>query len=288
MKNTLKNNPTREFYDELGWEKIGDIYEDTRLFVDTRRLRSKYNRLTEDRIKSLLSGGGNLFLDAGCGAKPLTQVSEGKYNTHVGLDFSIEGLKESRLKIKDKGFVVLGDITMLPFKNGCFDGIVSAYVLFHIPGRENQGKAFRELYRVLREGKTGVVIYGNPYYYYITPERGLKHLAREYLRLIERLIGVKKSEIEDKTGGDYHTIPQTRLTLYSRDFSRFWIKRILPKGSVEIKVFRMMSEDFTRKFLRENRLSKVVLWLSYHLENMFPHLLSYVGCDLMIILRKRE
>ena len=85
------------------------------------------------KIKDLLQLSNNDdFLDIGCGSGYL--LNEAVCKRGVGADISDLMVKTARENCKHNGkkFIVQSDAENLPFKNGCFDKIVSTEVIEHI------------------------------------------------------------------------------------------------------------------------------------------------------------
>ena len=53
---------------------------------------------------------------------------------------------------------ILGDITNLPLRTDSLDAVISLHTIYHVP-LDEQAKAFEELYRVLKTGRSGVIVY---------------------------------------------------------------------------------------------------------------------------------
>ena len=97
------------------------------------------------RIKLLkLMPGDGVILDIGTGTGKLFSLYKGKSKI-IGLDIT----KEMLIKNPNKGNLLLGSGTQLPFKENKFDGIMSAFVLRNLP---DTSVYFNEAYRVLKNG----------------------------------------------------------------------------------------------------------------------------------------
>lgn len=90
---------------------------------------------------------GEMGLDLGCGTGLSTLELAAKTNTAVGVDFSRGMLGEA--KKKNLPYLINADISRLPFKDGSFDTTAAIGVLRHL-SRRQEGRFFRELYRVLK------------------------------------------------------------------------------------------------------------------------------------------
>jgi hypothetical protein len=82
-----------------------------------------------------------------------------EYRYRLCADISITALKEARTRLADKGLFVVADIANLPFKPEAFDGVVSMHTIHHLPLSEHK-RAYLELNRVLKTGKSAVVVNG--------------------------------------------------------------------------------------------------------------------------------
>jgi SAM-dependent methyltransferase len=126
---------------------------------------------------------GDRLLDLGCGLGRHAFEAARRGARVVACDYAEGELKEVRNTfgaMADAGEVdasscvgtVQGDATRLPFADGCFDRVIAAEVLEHIP---DDGAALDELARVLRPGGTMAVTV--PSY---LPERICWALSDEY------------------------------------------------------------------------------------------------------------
>ena len=68
-------------------------------------------------------------------------------------------MQEAAKRTGEHGLFVVADIANLPFKEEVFDGVVSLHTIHHVPGPE-KGQAYRELYRVMKPERSGVVVNG--------------------------------------------------------------------------------------------------------------------------------
>jgi SAM-dependent methyltransferase len=84
-----------------------------------------------------------ILLDLGAGKKGMSSLFQNRIGVSIGLDISHEDL----LKNNTIGYRICGDAQNLPFKNDCFDFIVSQWLLEHLPFPQ---KFLRESSRILR------------------------------------------------------------------------------------------------------------------------------------------
>ena len=95
--------------------------------------------------------GGELALDLGCGNGRHLEPLRQRFETAVGLDFSL-----SMLELCERP-VVRGDLTALPFTESCADCVVCIAALHHLPSRDERLGALDEIARVLRDDGEALV-----------------------------------------------------------------------------------------------------------------------------------
>ncbi len=95
----------------------------------------------------------DVALDIGCGTGLLTERLESQA---VGIDISASLLStaRSRLRSRERSYLVMGDAGALPFRDSSFDGVFSFTVLQNIP---DQLSSLKEMRRVGR-GRAGVSV----------------------------------------------------------------------------------------------------------------------------------
>jgi SAM-dependent methyltransferase len=98
-------------------------------------------------------------LDAGCGAgvPVATRLVAGGFVT-CGLDLSIGQLHLGNEHVTGWR-PVQGDLTVLPFRDGAFDALLSFYAVIHVP-RALHPTIFEEVHRVLRPGGLALLCLG--------------------------------------------------------------------------------------------------------------------------------
>ena len=111
----------------------------------------------------LMPGGGNLVLDAGCGAGRTTVALGRAFGTQRIVAFDRfdsdyiagggQSLLERNLRVagmSERVRIERGDLTALPFPDAHFDAAVSAHAIDHLGQQKEQG--LREMLRVLKPG----------------------------------------------------------------------------------------------------------------------------------------
>ena len=156
---TQVKQEVRQFYDQVGWQLVGeDIFQNAR-YEDLRPISREYIQRCHLRVNRHLVPSGRFLLDAGSGPIQYPEYltySHG-YKYRVCADISITALREARNRIGEHGLFVVADIANLPFKPGIFTGIVSLHTIHHLPENEHL-QAYKELYRLLTPGCFGVVV----------------------------------------------------------------------------------------------------------------------------------
>lgn len=95
------------------------------------------------------------LLDIGCGTGYLIQIlTKEKKADYVGLDLSVEMVKEAKKKNIKKAEFIEGSADNLPFSKKSFDIVTCSESFHHYP---DENKAMREAYRVLKKGGYYVV-----------------------------------------------------------------------------------------------------------------------------------
>ena len=109
------------------------------------------------QLTSRLPAGGSV-LDLGCGAGiPVMQVLGQAGYAVAGLDFSMTQLRLARENVSAP--LAQGDMTVLPFRPGSFDGVVAYYSIIHVPRGEHPTIA-GEIRRVLVPGGHALLVLG--------------------------------------------------------------------------------------------------------------------------------
>jgi len=137
------------------------------------------------------SGAEGLVLDAGCGNGNLllralkknrggVVDSQPKFRV-VGMDFSGNMLSRAARRAEDDGRAAFlqGSVNSLPFRDSCFDHVVSSGVLTCLPHIEAATEALQEFYRILKPEGTLAVDFFNRSSHYTLIRR---HIFKESIR----------------------------------------------------------------------------------------------------------
>jgi len=124
---------------------------DDRAFYSIIPLQRYWQRRRHN-ITTVWARGAARVLDVGCGSSLIIQ----SLNNAIGLDFSMGKLRF----LRRRGIPLLrASAFALPFKDCCFDCVISSQVIEHVSDDE---MLFREMFRVLAPG--GKLIIGTPDY----------------------------------------------------------------------------------------------------------------------------
>ncbi len=273
MENTKQQ--VREFYDRIGWSQAGDgLYQNAR-YEDLRPVSQEYIHRCHLRVSRHLAANGRFLLDAGSGPVqwPDYLAYSKDYDYRVCADISITALRAARARLGVRGLYVVADVANLPFASDAFDGAVSMHTIHHLPLGEHR-KAYTELDRVLKAGRTGVAINGwhNPL----------------LMRLAEPLIAVGRflSGRSAKHKKDW-TAEADQAGTFVEKMTPGWLKREL-SGAVSFRIYpwRSLSPRFMRWFIRPNLGGKSILRLVFALEERFPRFFGENGQYPMIVIMK--
>jgi len=241
-----------DFYEQVGWKEEGDQFYDGARFEDMRPVTREYIHRCHLRLNRYLPRQGTYLLDAASGPVQYPEYltySEG-YDYRVCADISFQALKQAKKNVGEKGIYLLCDVTTLPLKDDAMDGIVSLHTIYHIPADEQAG-AVRELYRTLKAGQTGVIVYG------WGPHSFLMNLLMVPYFLLKRMLH-KGAEAE-------------KAELYYHHHKPTWFrKEIKRQCHARLAVWRSVSVAFLRRVIHEKALGRQLLALVYALENTLP------------------
>ncbi len=274
----------RQFYDRVGWQTVADgTYQNAR-YEDLRPVSSEYIHRCHLRVKRYLKDSGRYLLDAGSGPVQYVEYltySEG-YARRVCVDISIVALQEARQRIGDHGLFVVADVANLPFKSEPFEGIVSLHTLHHLP-LEEQGKAYEELYRVLKPGCSAAVVNG----WTDSPlMRRMNWLVRGTERLGARF-SRRRSEPAPAALQDPMPKEKNPVGTFVNKLDAAWLRsRIGGKMQYEIYPWRSVSVRFLRAVIHSATGGRLWLRLLFWLEERFPRFFGEKGQYPIVVIRK--
>lgn len=220
------------------------------LHNDLSDLGERYAILNENKFERLFDRGGRYFLDAGCGALP--RVSFGKrFDYHICLDFSLDGLIECRRVLGDRAITICGSILKMPVKSSICDGVLAAHCVYHIE-KDRQHEAVSEMARVLAAGRT-VIFYANP-----------DALERKMIRGAKRLMG----------RGTSYDVPQVtdNFYYYAHPIDRMleFFQEEFPDGVVQVLPLRLVSTTVSARAFRAPLLGPAFFHTFRFVEKIAP------------------
>ncbi len=282
----------RAFYDSIGWKQIADgVYQNAR-YEDLRPVSREYIHRCHLRVARHIPTSGRFMLDAGSGPIQYPEYLEYSrgYQYRVCLDISQRALVEAKKRIADHGLYVVGDIANLPFKPGVFDGLISLHAVHHLPSQE-QGRAFREFYRVLSAGGRAVVVYSwgkaSPLMRLAQPFVRLGFAAIRLFRRLRRLAFSQQIPVEG-----LKPEAETLLSVggsYTHKHSFRWMARnVGDLPGFEVRVWRSVNTSFLRALIHRKALGVFWLRLLFALEERAPRFFGRVGLHPMILFHKPE
>ncbi len=276
----------RQFYDQIGWQMVGEgVYQNAR-YEDLRPVAQEYIHRCHLRVGRFLKPSGRFLLDAGSGPVQYPEYlsySDG-YRYRVCLDISIVALKEARNRVGERGLYVVADVSNLPFKPGAFDGIVSLHTLHHLPV-EDQEKAYFDLYRTLAPGSSAVVVNG-------WTDSPLMRAARPLVTLMERLGTWVARRRGKETAKPAQAAKAARLDArptgtYIHKQDAVWLQSLLDgKISFEIRAWRSVNVRFLRAVIHAALGGRYALRLLFWLEERFPQWFGEKGQYPLLILKR--
>ncbi len=273
MENTKQQ--VREFYDQIGWSHTGDgLYQNAR-YEDLRPVSREYIHKCHMRVKRYLAPQGEILLDAGSGPvqwPAYLSYSEG-YRYRLCADISFTALKEARIRLGDKGLFVVADIARLPFTPDAFDAVVSMHTIHHLPLSEHK-QAYLELNRVLKTGKSAVVVNGW--------HKPLMMRMAEPLIALARLLSGRSAKKKKNWSSE-----EDQAGTFVEKMTPPWLKNEL-NGVVKFEIFpwRSLSPRFMRWFVRPQLGGTVYLRIVYWLEERFPRFFGENGQYPLIVIKK--
>ncbi len=271
------------FYEEVGWKRTeADVFEDTARFVGTRSVVRDYLAECRRRIGRRLPPGGRYLLDVASGPVQFPEYvayQEG-FDLRLCVDFSALALREARANVGEKGVLVQGDITRLPFADGTIDAAISLHTIYHVP-RDEQPTAFRELHRVLRPGGVAVVAYswGHTAFGELSTGRKLVHLPARIAGGTWRRLRARRAPASG-TGAD------GTPALYFHAFDHHWFVHQPWPFRYEIVTHRLFTSELLERVIREGPAGRFLLEAIRRFEDRFPRFCGRVGRYPLILIFK--
>jgi SAM-dependent methyltransferase len=285
----------REFYDQVGWQFTGEtIYQNAR-YEDLRPVTRRYIHDCHLRVARYLTPSGLYFLDAGSGPIQYPEYLEYSrdYKYRVCADISMTALRAARKRIGEHGLFVLADIANLPFKEECFDGIVSLHTIHHLAENE-QHQAYLEIYRVLASKRAAVVVNGWSKSSILSIFEPLIRLANWIRNQVDRGNQRDRTDAASSSGNGRPAVkppsnePNPKGTFSSHNDLEWVMNQIASRIPVEIYVWRTVSVRFTRALIHPRLAGASILRILYALEERFPKFFGEHGKYPLILIHKPQ
>ena len=260
-----------DFYNTVGWESEGQVYEDTKRFEDLRSYAQEYNDKCRLRVLRHIPPTGDNMLDMASGPIPYKEYIEysKNYQKRYCVDLSAKALDDAKRKIGDKGVFLRGSFFDINLENNFFDCAISLHTIYHMD-REKQEEAVRKLIAVTKPGKPIIIVYRNPntlIRYFVSPLRVLKKAWK------------KINHTSSNNDGD---------KLYAFAYPIDWWERFRDEANIEILPWRSFFAPHQRILIPNNKLGKRIFDLLFNLEEKFPNFFVKHFQYPMIILKKKE
>ena len=288
-KDSVKHQVS-QFYDEVGWQMEGDVYQNAR-YEDLRPVSAEYIHKCHMRVKYHLAPTGKYLLDAGSGPVQYDEYltySEG-YQYRVCMDLSLVALQEARKRLGEKGIYVKADIANPPFATEIFDGIVSLHTIHHVPAEEKVA-VYQGLYRTLKPGRKMVTVDG----WTDVPMRGVMDFLMRIANRLRKWTGKERPPMPDSkpaspANSEKQQPAHAPVGTFVLKTSARWFHKVM-KGvfPYEIRVWRSVSVKFMRSVIQPEWAGRFWLKVLYRLEEWFPHFFGEKGQYPLIVISKNE
>ena len=187
-------------------------------------------------------------------------------------------LKEAKRRLGSHGIYVLGDITNLPLIDDAVDGVVSLHTIYHV-AEDQQKTAFHEIYRVLKRGSLGVVVYSWGSHSLLMK---ISQLPSKISLMLRRKLGEKSIHAAESKQASKLSEPK----LYFHPKSYKWFMSQEWKFDFDILVWKSLDVPFLQRYIHSKLLGKQILSLIYWLEDRFPYPCMKYGQYPMFIIKK--
>ena len=277
----------RQFYDQVGWQRVGDCCYQNARYEDLRPVSREYIHRCHMRVLRHLAPSGSYLLDAGSGPiqyPEYLEYSKG-YKYRVCADISYVALEEARARINDHGLYVISDVANLPFKPDTFEGIVSLHTIQHLP-QDEYLRGYQEVYRVLAPSCSAVVVNRWRSSFLMSLFFPIIRVVVRLLLFYRRVTGHPTLLDVGKSDAGEDDVPSPKKTFVHRH-NASWLKRevgtLIP---MDILVWRSVSTRFLRILIHRRLGGRWVLKVLCWLEECAPHFFGLYGQYPLIVIRK--
>jgi ubiquinone/menaquinone biosynthesis C-methylase UbiE len=270
----------RDFYEGEGWRWSGGRSGDARRWGTSPHgaLGAELRRRRLERLRALAGldrddgRPGPAVAEIGCGGQPALDVLAGA-RSYVGCDFSRRGLRAAASAAAaathaPSGFVE-AEASRLPLRDGAFDVVFSAHMLYHLANAEAQGDALREMARVVAPGGVVAVVTATPYPL-LFPGRCLRRLVARTPALRDLAARVRPSA------------PLTYVPMPPA-----WIADVLSAyGSAVVHPHAVPTTGFARRVSEERAVGRALWQAVGALERHLPRAAARLGAYALVVLNK--
>ena len=240
----------REFYDETGWNLVGDTTTDAIINENSTEVAREYVQKIRNRIGEELGSGTNL-LDIGCGPIQYPEYLDysKNFDKRVCVDLSKKALDIAKSKIGDHGAFFVGDY--LDMKTGYepYAGATLINVLYHVDILD-QEKMVRKILSELEAGAVLVVVYSNP--------KSFSSKLNTFLVFVKRLF---RLIFQRK-----NFYSQSNPIYFKRHNLDFW-QLFEGESKVEIRAWRTFTPAIEKVLFKRFFMGKRFLKLLFKIEN---------------------
>ena len=271
----------KEFYDHVGWQQVAEgVYQNAR-YEDLRPVASEYINRCHARVSRHIALEGKYLLDAGSGPiqYPAYEEYSRGYERRVCADISITALIAARRRIGEHGLFVVADIAKMPFAANVFDGAVSLHTIHHLPQNEHI-LAYRQIYRVLRPGRSAVLVNGWTQPILISIAEAPIILRNRIYKELRRRRALRNS---DQVDNQIETAKGTFVRKYNAGWLQHELKKYMP---VKILVWRSISVKVLRNYIQPRFGGRFMLKILFWLEERLPRFSGKYGQYPLIVIRK--
>ena len=277
----------RQFYNQVGWQRVGDCCYQNARYEDLRPVSREYIHLCHMRVLRHLVPYGRYLLDAGSGPiqyPEYLEYSKG-YKYRVCADISYVALQEARARIGDQGLYVVADVADLPFKEEAFEGVMALHTIQHLPQSEFL-QGYKELHRVLAPTRIAVVVNRWQSSILMRVFYPFMFLAKHLLHVYRKITGrhtFRKVEIPPERRND--AVPPTRTFIHRHNTA--WLEgEVGALMLIEILVWRSVSTRFLRTLIHRRIGGRWFLRVIFWLEERAPHFFGTYGQYPLVVIRK--
>lgn len=287
QEDNVKAN-VRQFYDQIGWQMESDGFYQNARYEDLRPVSRDYIHNCHMRVKRHLAPTGRFLLDAGSGPiqYPEYLTYSEDYQYRVCVDLSIVAMQEAAKRTGDHGLFVVADIANLPFKEGVFDAVVSLHTIHHVPGPE-KGKAYRELYRVMKSERSGAVVNGWTVSPMMVHTQWVVHLMERVGGKIAQMRGVAPKPEKKAPAQKVEKTAEAKPTgTFIQKQNPDWLEKELAGIRYEIFVWRSVSVRWMRAIIHKQLAGRFLLKVLYWKEELLPHFFGRRGQYPLVVIHK--